>query len=88
METELVKVPPLGLINGVATVAGAVTLRVNAVVFVTPPPVAVTEIGKLPGGVEAVVLMLKTVEQLGLQEGNEKDVVAPAGTPEALKETV
>jgi hypothetical protein len=45
-------------------------------------------IGKLPVGDEVVVPMLKTVEQLGLHEGSEKDVVVPEGIPEALKDTV
>lgn len=82
------KVPPSGLIVGVATVAGAVTLRVSALVFVTPAPVAVIVIGKLPVGVEVVVPMLKTVEQVGLHEGSENDEIAPEGIPEALKDTV
>jgi hypothetical protein len=71
----------------VATVKGAVTLRVKAVVLVTPPPVAVTVTGKLPVGVALLVAIVKTEEHAGLQEAEEKDPAAPAGRPETLKET-
>jgi hypothetical protein len=60
---------------------------VNTVVLLTPPPVAETVIGKLPAGIDPVVRILRTVEQTGLQEAEEKDPVAPAGSPETLKET-
>jgi len=50
-ETESVKLPPLGVIVGAATVGVIVceltvrlTVRLNVVVFVTPPPVPVTVI--------------------------------------------
>ena len=78
----------MGVIVGVASVNAKVTLRVKAVVLVTRPPVEVTVIGKLPAGVDPVVLMFNTVEHAGLQEVEEKDPVAPEGRPEALKETV
>jgi len=78
----------LGVIVGVATVSASVTLSVNAVVLVTPPPVEVTVMGKLPAGVEAVVLMFSTVEHVGLQEAEENEGVAPVGNPETLNETV
>ena len=81
------KLPPLGVMVGVATVNGTVTPRVKAVVLVTPPPTAVTVTGKLPVVVAPVVLTLKTVEHVGLQEAEEKDAVAPEGSPEAEKET-
>ena len=42
--------------------------------------------GKLPAGVDPVVLIVSTVEQAGVQEAEEKTSVAPAGSPEALKE--
>ena len=77
----------MGLIVGVATVSAKVTLRVNAVVFVTPLPVAEIVIGKLPVGVDPLILIFNTVEHAGLQEGEEKDPVAPDGSPETLKET-
>jgi hypothetical protein len=87
IDTEPVKFPPLGLIVGEATVPAAVTFNVRLVVFAIPRPVAVTMMGKLPVGVEAVVLTDKTVEQLGLHDGIEKDDVAPAGIPETAKAT-
>ena len=63
------------------------TLRVKAVVLVTPPPVAETVIGKLPVGVDPLVLTVNNEEQAGPQEVEEKDPVAPEGSPETLKET-
>ena len=72
---------------GVATVNPRVTLRVKTVVFITPPPAAVTVTGKLPAGVDPVVLIFSIVEQAGLQEGDEKVPVAPAGNPDTLKDT-
>ncbi len=88
-DTELKKLPPLGVIVGVATVETTVelTVSVNAVVCVTPPPLDVTVIGKLPVGVEPLVLMVSVEEQVGLQEAEEKDPVAPEGKPEAVNET-
>ena len=77
----------MGVIVGVATVNASVTLRVKAVVLVTPPPVEVTVIGKLPASVDPVVFMFNPVEHAGLQEVEEKDPVAPAGNPDTLKET-
>jgi hypothetical protein len=75
-------VPPLGLIVGVATV-GKLTVKLNVVVLVTPPPDAVTVIVELPPGVEPLVLMVNVEEQLGLQLFGEKEAVAPEGNPEA-----
>ena len=68
-------------------VGGAVTLRLKAVVLVIPPPVDVTVIGKPPVGVDPVVPILNTVEQVGLQAAEEKDPVAQEGRPDTLKET-
>ena len=67
---------------------GKLVVKLNVVVLVTPPPVAITVMVELPAGVEPVVLMVMVEEQAGLQEGDEKDPVAPAGSPETLKETV
>jgi hypothetical protein len=88
-ETEPVKFPPLGVIVGVATVGATtvLTVRVKAVVFVKPPPVEVTVIGKLPAGVDPLVAMVSVEEQVGLQEAEEKDPVAPEGRPETLNDT-
>jgi len=51
------------------------------------PPLAVTTIGKKPGGVALVVAMVRVTEQLGgevfwmMHEGAEKLAVAPGGSP-------
>ena len=88
-ETEFAKLPPLGVIAGADTVETTVelTVSVNAVVCVTPPPVAVIVMGKLPVDVDPLVLMVSVEEQVGLQEAEEKDPVAPEGRPDTLKET-
>jgi hypothetical protein len=85
-EAEPVKVPPLGVIVGVATI-GKFTIKLNVVVLVTPPPFAVTVMVALPAGVEAVVLMVNIEEQFGVQLPEEREAVVPAGSPEAAKET-
>ena len=79
----------MGAIVGVATTSEAetVTLRIKLVVLVTPPPVDVTVIGKLPAGVDPLVFTVNTVEQVGPQEAVEKDPVAPEGSPETEKAT-
>jgi predicted lysophospholipase L1 biosynthesis ABC-type transport system permease subunit len=71
---------------GVATVA-KLTVKLNVVVLLTPPPVAVTVMLELPAGVELLVLMVIVDEQLGLQLVEEKEAAAPAGKPEAEKVT-
>ena len=85
-ETELVKLPPLGLIVGVATV-GKLTVRLNEVVRVAPPPAADTVMADVPAGVEPLVLIVNVEEQVGLQLEEEKEAVAPEGNPEAEKVT-
>ena len=60
-------------------------VRVKEVVLVVPPPMAVTVIVELPRGVEAGVVIVRVVEQLGLQETGEKEAVAPVGNPVAEK---
>ena len=59
------------------------TVKLNVVVLVTPPPVAVTVMVELPAGVEAVVLTVNVEEQVGLQLSREKEAVAPVGRPAA-----
>ena len=88
-ETELVKLPPLGVIVGVATVVivGRLTVKLNVVVLVTPPPAAVTVMLELPAGVELLVLMVIVEEQAGLQLVEEKEALAPVGKPEAERVT-
>jgi hypothetical protein len=88
-ETELVKLPPLGVIVGVATVVsvGRLTVKLKVVVWVTPPPNAVTVTLELPAAVELLALIVSVEEQLGLQLAEENDAVAPVGKPEAEKVT-
>jgi len=73
------------VIVGVATVVsvGRLTVKLNVVVLVTPPPAAVTVMVELPAGVEALALMVRVEEQVGLQLVEEKEAVAPVGKPEA-----
>ena len=82
-DTDPEKLPPLGLIVGVATV-GRLTVRLNVVVRVTPPPLADTVMLEVPAGVvPAVVLMVNVEEQVGVQLTDEYEAVAPAGKPAA-----
>jgi len=84
------KGPPFGVIVGVATVdttVGAATVSVKFAVLVMPPPVALTVMEKLPMDVDPLVLILRTVEQVRLQEDEEKELVVPEGRPETLNET-
>jgi hypothetical protein len=74
------------VIVGAATV-GKLTVKLNVVVLVTPPPVAVTVTVEFPAGVEALVLMVRVEAQAGLHEADEKEVVAPEGRPETENET-
>jgi hypothetical protein len=74
------------LIAGVATV-GKLTVKLNIVVLVAPPPVAVTVMLEFPAGVELLVLMVRVEEQAGLQLVEEKEAVAPVGKPEAERVT-
>ena len=85
-ETDPVKLPPLGLIVGVATV-GKLTVRLNELVRVTPPPVADTMMVGVPAGVEPLVLIVNVEEQVALQLAGEKAAVAPTGSAEAEKVT-
>ena len=82
-DTGPLKLPPLGLIVGVAT-AGGLTVRLKVVVRVTPPPTAETVIVEVPPGVvPAVVLMVRSEEHVGVQLGVAKAAVAPTGRPDA-----
>ena len=77
------------MIVGVATVVigGRLTVKLNVVVLVIPPPDAVTVTLELPAAVELVVLIVSVEEQLGLQLVEENEAVAPVGKPEAEKLT-
>ena len=76
--------PPLGVMVGVATV-GKLTVKLNVVVLVTPPPVAVTVMVELPADVEPLVVIVIVEEQAGLQLAGENEAIVPAGRPEAEK---
>ena len=71
--------------GGVAV--GSPMTRVKVVVLFKAPAPAATVMGKLPAGVVDLVLMVKTVEQLGRQRPEENEAVARAGNPETEKET-
>jgi len=88
-ETELAKLPPLGVIVGVATVVtvGRLAVKLNVVVLVTPPPDAVTVMVEFPAAVELLTLIVSVEEQLGLQLVEENEPVAPVGKPETEKLT-
>ena len=79
-EADPVKLPPLGLIVGVATV-GKFTVRLNEVVRVRPPLVAATAMADVPAGVALLVLIVKVEEQVGLQLAEENEAVDPEGKP-------
>ena len=66
---------------------GRLTDKLNIVVLVTPPPAAVTVMVELPAGVEALALMVRVEEQVGLQVAEENEAVAPVGRPEAERVT-
>lgn len=63
------------------------TVKPNAVVFVTPPPVAVIVIVELPVGVEPLVATVNVEEHVGLQLVGENEAVVPSGNPAAEKVT-
>ena len=75
----------VGVAN-VETTTGAATFKVKAVVLVTPSPIAVTVTGKLPTGVEPLVVMLRSVEQDGLHVVDEKEPLAPEGSPDTVND--
>src|SRR5439155_520583 len=53
----------------------------------TRPSLPVTVMGKGPVGVLVEVVRVRVVEHVGVQEGAEKEALAPAGSPEAEKAT-
>ena len=77
------------MIIGVATVGtvGRLTVKLNVVVLVTPPPDAVTVTLELPAVVELLALIVSVEEQLGLQLAEENEAVAPVGKPETERVT-
>ena len=86
-EIDPVKLPPLGVMVGVATVGAAFTVKLKVVVLVIPPPVAVTVIVEVAAGVARVVLIVSVEVQAGLQLAEEREGVAPDGKPATEKAT-
>ena len=67
---------------------GAVTVKVKLVVRVSPPAaVPVTMMVEEPAGVDAVVVSVRVVAQVGVHAVGEKVALAPAGSPAAVKDT-
>lgn len=60
---------------------GALTINVNCVVLVSPPPVPVTVIMGDPVGVEDEVVIVKVLEKVGFPENGLNEQEAPEGTP-------
>src|SRR2546425_410962 len=67
--------------------AGAVTVKVKLVVWVTPPPLPVTVMVEGPAGVEAEVVMVRVVGQEGGRAAGEEEAEASAGGAESEKGT-
>src|SRR5205085_1644424 len=65
----------------------ALTVKVKRVVWVTPPPLPVTVMVAEPVGVLAAVVRVRVVEHVGVREGQGREGLAPAGSPEAEKAT-
>ena len=66
---------------------GAFTVNVNVVVCEREPAAPVTVIVDDPVGVDAEVVRVTVEEHVGLHDPGEKELVAPAGRPEAVKDT-
>ena len=66
---------------------GAFTVNVNVVVWDREPAAPITVIVDDPVGVDAEVARVTVEEHVGLHDAGEKDAVAPAGRPEAEKDT-
>ena len=67
---------------------GAVTVKVKLVVRVSPPAaVPVTVMVEGPAGVDAVVVSVRVVAQVGVHAVGENVALAPAGSPEVEKDT-
>src|SRR2546422_317056 len=66
---------------------GAVTVKVKLVGWLSSPAVPVTVMREEPGGVDAVVVSVRVVAQVGVHAVGEKVALAPAGSPEVEKDT-
>jgi hypothetical protein len=63
------------------------TVKSKVVVLLTPPPVAVTVTGYVPGRVEELLSRVRVLEHVGVQLFEENEALAPVGKPEVKKET-
>jgi len=63
------------------------TVNVNWVVWLFPPPVPVTVIGYEPVGVDEDVDMVNVLVKVGLPEDGLNEGEAPEGRPDADKDT-
>jgi len=66
---------------------GAFTVNVKVVVWDREPAMPVTVIVDDPVGVDAEIVSVTVDEHVGLHDAGEKAAVAPAGSPEAEKDT-
>ena len=80
-------IPPL-LLKEKSKVRGGLTVNVNVVVRVNPPPVPATVIVYAPAGVEDDVPIINLLVNVGLPEAELNDAVAPVGRPDAERLTV
>ena len=67
---------------------GAFTVNVKVVVWDREPATAVTVIVEGPIGVNTEVVRVNVEEHAGLHDAGENEAVAPAGKPDAEKDTV
>lgn len=63
------------------------TIRLKVVVWLTNPAVAVTIIAEVATGVETLVVIVRVVVQVGVQDVGENTADDPAGNPEAVYAT-
>ena len=69
-----------------SNVTGSDTVRLKDVERDIPPPLPVTAMGKVPVGVELLVITVKVEEQDGPQDTVEKEELTPPGNPDTEKE--
>lgn len=74
-------------IQGISGAGTSVTVRLNVLVWVLPPPVAVMVMVLVPSGVVSVVETVSVDVRVGAPEDGSKSAVASDGRPEADKLT-
>jgi hypothetical protein len=70
-----------------ATAAGTLTVKLKETVLVSPPAAPVIVTVETPAGVAPLVLIVRVVEHVGLQEAEDREAVTPVGSPDTLKLT-